>query len=520
VCYPEITKPNNRYLHKPEVYRERLGLPLTVTGIDRLRILEVMADNKGFEPISEDPLDQLLDEESDEEFGLPEFREHFADSLTPAVLKDWTAKDFASIYVRFRPHLERHARRYLVNPSQVEEVVQDAFLYLMTSLPELDSELGVLKFLKWKTKYLALDVIRSNSRASMAPLDEQPEFASNDPEIGQDVERAEDAAIVSMALAKLQPRHREALIATLYEEKPQEVVAAQMGLSENAFRQLLFRARSSFKKSLIGEAETAGLSMSQILSIAARKAAAESGKYISAAGAFLLVLAISIGVLPNLSPTVTEQTVSQPEVTAVAPAEEPAAVEPAAPAAEPEVETPTIETVVETAPAVITATVTVNQVAAAQAEPKLDTQALLLSTVQPLLGARALNQLSGTDVAGVENFSSGEITVRNSAGLKAVVNYDLNTERGIQAVYFEFKLGDTLFYAVPRTWLAEKQIDSQGRTVLLLGATDLVVGNADGKLGNVVVENSVLGNGKVRLQIIFDNTQSPVTSSLTIRSSY
>jgi hypothetical protein len=102
----------------------------------------------------------------------------------------------------------------------------------------------------------------------------------------------------------------------------------------------------------------------------------------------------------------------------------------------------------------------------------------------------------------------------------AVVNYDLNTERGIQAVYFEFKLGDTLFYAVPRTWLAEKQIDSQGRTVLLLGATDLVVGNADGKLGNVVVENSILGNGKVRLQIIFDNTQSPVTSSLTIRSTY
>jgi RNA polymerase sigma-70 factor (ECF subfamily) len=377
-----------------------------------------------------------------------------------------------------------------------------------------------LKFLKWKTKYLALDVIRSNSRASMAPIDEQPEFASNDPEIGQDVERAEDAAIVSMALAKLQPRHREALIATLYEEKPQEVVAAQMGLSENAFRQLLFRARSSFKKSLIGEAETAGLSMSQILSIAARKAAAESGKYISAAGAFLLVLAISIGVLPNLSPTVTEQTVSQPEATVVAPVEEPAAVEPAAPSAEPEVETPAIETVVETSPAVITATVTANQAAAAQATPRVDRQAMLLSTMQPLLSAKTLSQLSGNDVAGVENFSAGEITVLNSAGLKAIVNYDLNTERGIQAVWFEFKLGDVLFYAVPRNWMAEKQIDSQGRTVLLLGATDLVVGNADGKLGNAVVENSVLGNGKVRLQIIFDNTQSPVTSSLTIRSSY
>ena len=266
-----------------------------------------MAENSNEAFEAQDPLEQLLDEESDEEFGLPEFKEHFADSLTPAVLKDWTAADFASIYVRFRPHLERHAKRFLVNPSQVEEVVQDAFLYLMTTLPELDSELGVLKFLKWKTRLLALDVIRANSRASFAPIDEQPEFAAKGEELSLDLERADDAAIVALAMAKLQPRHREALIATMYEEKSNEVVAAQMGLNENAFRQLLFRARSAFKKALVGEAETAGKSVSEILSIAARKAAKESGKYISAAGAFLLVLAISVGVIPNLSQPAQEQ---------------------------------------------------------------------------------------------------------------------------------------------------------------------------------------------------------------------
>ncbi len=130
-----------------------------------VRILVLMAEKDSF---YEDPLEQLLDEETDEEFGLPEFKEHFADTLTPAVLKDWTAADFASIYVRFRPHLERHARRFLSNPSQVEEVVQDAFLYLMTTLPELDSEIGVLKFLKWKTSPLTLNVILTNSTGKFA----------------------------------------------------------------------------------------------------------------------------------------------------------------------------------------------------------------------------------------------------------------------------------------------------------------------------------------------------------------
>lgn len=86
------------------------------------------------------------------------------DSESAVSLKDWSAQDFANIYVRFRPHLMIHARRFLANESQVEEVVQDAFLYLMTALPELDSELGVLRFLKWKTKMLCIDVIRASER--------------------------------------------------------------------------------------------------------------------------------------------------------------------------------------------------------------------------------------------------------------------------------------------------------------------------------------------------------------------
>jgi RNA polymerase sigma-70 factor (ECF subfamily) len=479
-----------------------------------------MANIEDPKAFGEDPLEQLLDEESDEEFGLPEFREHFADSLSPAVLKDWTAKDFASIYVRFRPHLERHARRYLQNPSQVEEVVQDAFLYLMTSLPELDSELGVLKFLKWKTRLLALDVIRANSRATMAPIDDQPEFASNDPEISQDLERAEDAAIVSMALAKLQPRHREALIATLYEEKPQEVVAAQMGLSDNAFRQLLFRARAAFKKALIGEAETAGLSMSQILSIAARKAAAESGKYISAAGAFLLVLAISIGVLPNLSPTVSEQQISAPEPTITSPAD-PVEVE------FPEEEAPVVQESAVQANTVQAETVVMSATVNTQTQVTNDPEGILMSdqeimvaTMRPLLSAKTLASLASDTEGRIVSASTGEVSVLNSSGLKANVVYDLATENGIQSAWFEFKVGDAVFYALPKTWIASKTVDAQGRTVLMLGATDLVVGNADGKLGNVVIENSVLGNGKIRLEIILDDKASPITSSLTIKRDY
>lgn len=301
-----------------------------------------MSDRVNFDPNAsgEDPLEALLDESSEEEFGLPEFRNHFSADNTPVVLRDWTAKEFSSVYVRFKPHLERHARRYLNNQTQVEEVVQDAFLYLMTALPELDSELGVLRFLKWKTRLLALDVIRANSKVAVQSL-ENDDVVSLDPEVSNGLERADDAAIVSMALAKLNPRHREVLIASLYQEKSTEDIASQLGLSDNATRQLIFRARSAFKKALVGEADTAGLRISEILSIAARKARSESLTILSSAGALALIIGAFFAFNPlNQQATLTaDPGVSVTETPTAAPTE----VEANGPTNDPEVSAPTAE---------------------------------------------------------------------------------------------------------------------------------------------------------------------------------
>jgi RNA polymerase sigma-70 factor (ECF subfamily) len=261
-----------------------------------------------------DPLEQLLDQESDAEFGPAEIREHLDEDSQPLVLRNWKAQDFANIYIRFHPHVLRQAKRYLTNHSQAEEITQDAFLYLMTSLPEVDSEIGVLKLLKWKVRLLALDLIKINSQASFAPLDNQPELSIDDSALSLELERADDAAIVALALAKLEPRQREALVASLYEEKTSSQVAAQLGLNENATRQLVFRAKAAFKKALVGEAETRGLTVSEIISVAARKASKEAGKYVSVASALLLVLAVSIGVLPNLANSPEQLNATTPTV--------------------------------------------------------------------------------------------------------------------------------------------------------------------------------------------------------------
>lgn len=251
----------------------------------------------------EDPLESLLDDESSEEFGEPVLK----DPLDPGArehvdgnLANWSAADFASIHVRFRPHLERHARRYLQNPVQAEEVVQEAFLYLMTTLPEIDSELGVLKFLKWKIRLLCLDVLRSAASQRETFVADYADYASTDPELAADLERAEDNAVIRSALAKLNPRHREALIASVYEEKSSDEVAKQLELTPNGARQLLFRARSAFRKALVGEAEIQGRSISQVLSVAAKKAALEAKSGAFKVGVLLVMVAVGVGVVPSL----------------------------------------------------------------------------------------------------------------------------------------------------------------------------------------------------------------------------
>ena len=251
----------------------------------------------------EHPLDSLLDEQTDEEFGDIVIRDqlhHMARESRDGNLKNWTAQDFSSIYVRFHPHLIRHAHRYLSNPAQVEEVVQEAFLYLMTSLPEIDSELGVLKFLKWKVRLLCLDVIRSSTFRLERPLASGQEEGAYLDESSAELERIEDAAIIRLALAKLSPRHREVIVKSVYEEKESEEIAESLGLSRNATRQLLLRARRSFRRALVGEADVKGMSLAEIMSTATRKVAADSKRQLPVAGLLLMMTIGSVSVIGSL----------------------------------------------------------------------------------------------------------------------------------------------------------------------------------------------------------------------------
>ena len=422
---------------------------------------------------TEAELENLLDVESDDEFGQTE--SEVASQHTRAVLKTWTAQDFSNIYTRFRPHLERHARRFLRNQSQVDEVVQDAFLYLMVTLPELDSELGVLRFLKWKVRLLSLDVIRINSKAQISDIDAHGEFESEEPEVGIELERAEDAAIVQMALAKLDPRHREVLVASIYQEKSTLEISEQVGLTENATRQLMHRARGALKKALVGEADTSGLSISQILSVAARKAAQEAKNVGVQAMSTLVIAVLGLAAFLNFGPTtqVTEIAVPAPSATSAATgpitSEEPAAPRESAgqgapldaqssePLADFSVSIPESSSGVEALEAEALTTAAESEAVPAANAPILATAALDpladLSPFDPWLLDPILDEgLVSPVLFSPDSASFGEaqlLTVVSDSGVWADVRFNANARSPFTSVRLGFLIDGEQFFASP-----------------------------------------------------------------------
>ena len=463
-----------------------------------------------------DPLEHLLDEESDEDFGYVVTRDRATGpDGHPVKLAEWSAQDFASIYTRFRPHLERHARRFLHNQSQIDEVVQDAFLYLMVSLPELDSEIGVLRFLKWKTRLLCLDVMRASGKAYVSSIDDVAEPISLDPEVSSYLEQQDDAAVLRLALSKLNPRHREVLLASIYEEKSTDQIAAQVGLSENATRQLIFRARSAFKKALLGDdVNTTGMSAAAILSVAARKAASEAKKVGAQAMVFVLFLMLAVGAFVNFTGRGTQtQEVAESQAPITAPEETKAPIDevvqiPVTPTPDP---ANTSANTAKPAPATpVKPALPVSNVAATAPSPSPSTNPV---------SARALSNIfmASPEVAFVSKSNvtltadtHQDYMVAASQGAFADFSFDADADSPFQNVMFTLTLDGKQFKVYASKAETVIGVDKQGMQHFVFYSAMKYLVDSKGK----VWDQAELAKGTIRLELVVDNTKRTVVDSV------
>lgn len=461
--------------------------------------------------------------------------------------RNWSAEDVSKIYVRYRPHLESHVWRILGNRSQTEDVVQETFLYLLTTLPNLDSEVGVLRYLKWKSRMLALDLInlKSSNQASLEQIDTANLMdTSLTPEMS--VELAEEAAIVQLALAKLQPRQRELLVATVLEERSTDEVASRMGLSKNALRQLNFRARQSFRRSLESEVEARGLSLNEFLGSSIRKILEGSKSGIARGGAAILLVVVSVlggfqlvqhdGLNASnntiilsqsqkesaLEPTTSENgnfddldirgQLNPLAEDALAPENLGPAIESANPSRG-KLEVP----IEESLPDLVGQSPESQEgkgalEASGQRESDANNLAVFTSVFNNDLASR-LGRESISDWS--SRAETNSLQLQNSSGFQVEFVYDLEADNPIQFTWISFAVDEVPYIAVPKVSFSKVRALETGY-VLDYVATDLVIGDVVGELGNVASNDTDLSKAAVFAQIYFDPDHRVYKSNLRL----
>jgi RNA polymerase sigma factor (sigma-70 family) len=268
--------------------------------------------------------------------------------------KVWTVADLSALYLESRSSLVSQARRMLRNDQDANEVVQEAFLKFMLAAPELDTKERALAYIRATINNLSLNVIRAKgSRPNLVALDaetsqERLSQIATENYIPADasISAAEDAAIIKLALSKLSPAERAALVMWEVEGRSTAEIAKELGVKESAVRHTVSRARASLRKVLselvIDEAR--GLTALDLLSTTYKKAAELAGKSSKIALTFILVLTAFLGLNsltgnePNTSITTSSSQLSNNQDLPVVPAP----VTPEAPAVKPVVNTQSI----------------------------------------------------------------------------------------------------------------------------------------------------------------------------------
>lgn len=318
-----------------------------------------------------------------------------------------------------------------------------------------------------------MDVIRASSSRREFSVPEHAEYASEDREIFADLERAEDSAVIQMALAKLNPRQREVLIASVYEEKPSEVVAEQMGLPQNVTRELLLRARSAFKEALVGEAEIHGRSFFQVLSIAAKKAASDAKKNALRISAFIVLFAIGVGIVPSLA-TGDENVVTESSAIGIPPDRSQFPVEPQSGEPPSVNDLPDVATVAPE-PTEALGTEFIQEAATSESAEELDNaegnydstnaDPAATSVVEPRLTNQSLGSILATNVTNAsfytdsyavqfgELFRGVSVEVFGGTGVSAFLDLDIES-KSVDQIIFQMRIDGERYYGAAKSFVS------------------------------------------------------------------
>ncbi len=146
---------------------------------------------------------------------------------------------------RYRPALVRYARS-IVGADRAEDVVQDSLAKAVPAIGAGVEELHLRPWLYTIVRNTGLNALR-DAGPTHQQLDENHDGVEQPP---QALERSEQMRSLVRELKGLPEAQREALVKREMEGRSHDEIAAELGVSTGAARQLIFRARDALRAGL------------------------------------------------------------------------------------------------------------------------------------------------------------------------------------------------------------------------------------------------------------------------------
>ncbi|MER5874233.1 sigma-70 family RNA polymerase sigma factor [Streptomyces sp. NPDC002044] len=169
--------------------------------------------------------------------------EHPDDALLTVRAAEGDEEAFETLVRGHGPAMLRLAANLLGSRSEAEDAVQEAFVSAWRKLPEFRGDAGFGTWMHRIVTNRCLNTLRS--RRPMADLDQVPEQPAPD-HLNSPARAAESQAAVRAlgeAMALLSPEQRACWVLREIETMPYETIAEMVGISQEAVRARVFRAR-------------------------------------------------------------------------------------------------------------------------------------------------------------------------------------------------------------------------------------------------------------------------------------
>lgn len=180
----------------------------------------------------------------------PDSRHDTDDGLLAVRAAEGDEDAFALLVQRHAPSLIRLATSLLGTPNEAEDAVQDAFINAWRRLPEFQ---GRSSFATWMYRIVTnrcLNVLRA--RRPVAPLEEAGDVAAAEHSTSpaRIAEGRDAVRELREALDLLSPEQRACWVLRELDGRPYEFVADAVGISQEAVRARVFRARRCLTQAL------------------------------------------------------------------------------------------------------------------------------------------------------------------------------------------------------------------------------------------------------------------------------